>query len=661
MMSPMGLFAVLAFIAGLAVPLWVAAGYLGQALALAMTGAILLTYLAGARELWRFHQATGNLRIALTSLDEAPAEQADAATAAAGAPSSLGSWLAHVHPSLRQAVRTRIETGTAALPGPMLAPYLTGLLVLLGMLGTFLGMVVTLKGVVLALEGSADLAGIRAALAAPVQGLGLAFGTSVAGVAASAILGLLTALARHERLSAGRLLDAAAAGPLRGFSRARQAEAMLAALQAQAMQLPNLENQMQVWMVQMGDRAEQLDTRLADGQRHFHAQAHDRFDRLASSVAESLREAVQSSAQSVSAAIEPLVAQSLAGLATESRGFQTSLSQAVEQQALMLTARFDVAGSEMARRWDVALERQQQQASALQQAMAEAQRQAQAHVATQAHQLLSGWTQAMALHQTSTLRQDEQRLTAWNEQLKGIAQDLQQAWKQSGLQAQALQLRICETLDETASAIQARAQAQAEQHMGQLQGLIEQAQEAPRVAAEMALDWRRQLSDSLLRDQTNLAERHQLMSQLQKLIEAATQAATDQREAIDRLLVSSAAMLKQSTEHATQGLRAEAERLAASAADATVGAVELASLGDAFAGAVQQFSRSSEAMMGQLQTIEVAMARSTTRSDEQLAYYVAQAREVIDLSLSAQQQIVEDLRRLKSTRPSEAGLVSEGA
>ena len=34
------------------------------------------------------------------------------------------------------------------------------------------------------------------------------------------------------------------------------------------------------------------------------------------------------------------------------------------------------------------------------------------------------------------------------------------------------------------------------------------------------------------------------------------------------------------------------------------------------------------------------------RSDEQLAYYVAQAREVIDLSISAQQGIVEDLRRL---------------
>src|SRR3546814_19811137 len=64
---------------------------------------------------------------------------------------------------------------------PVLTPYLVGLLVLLGMLGTFLGMVATLRGTGLALEGSTDLAAIRASLAAPVQGLGFAFGTSVAG------------------------------------------------------------------------------------------------------------------------------------------------------------------------------------------------------------------------------------------------------------------------------------------------------------------------------------------------------------------------------------------------------------------------------------------------------------------------------------------------
>ena len=38
------------------------------------------------------------------------------------------------------------------------------------------------------------------------------------------------------------------------------------------------------------------------------------------------------------------------------------------------------------------------------------------------------------------------------------------------------------------------------------------------------------------------------------------------------------------------------------------------------------------------------------RSDEQLAYYVAQAREVIDLSMLSQKQIIEDMQQLASPR-----------
>ena len=40
--------------------------------------------------------------------------------------------------------------------------------------------------------------------------------------------------------------------------------------------------------------------------------------------------------------------------------------------------------------------------------------------------------------------------------------------------------------------------------------------------------------------------------------------------------------------------------------------------------------------------------QSLERSDEQLAYYVAQAREVIDLSIMSQKEIVEELRQLPS-------------
>ena len=60
---------------------------------------------------------------------------------------------------------------------------------------------------------------------------------------------------------------------------------------------------------------------------------------------------------------------------------------------------------------------------------------------------------------------------------------------------------------------------------------------------------------------------------------------------------------------------------------------------------MQLFSDSNEKMMTALQRIEGGLAKSLTRSDEQLAYYVAQAREVIELSILSQKKMVDDLQR----------------
>ena len=162
-----------AFAIGALAIAWVAVGFIGAGwLPLAMTMAIAGVYLLGAWELSQYRAGSTGLAAALSNIPQ-PLEQ-------------LADWLPQVPASLRNAVRLRVEGERAGLPGPALTPYLVGLLVMLGMLGTFLGMVVTFKGAVFALEGSTDLQAIRSALAAPIKGLGLSFGTSVAGVAAAA-------------------------------------------------------------------------------------------------------------------------------------------------------------------------------------------------------------------------------------------------------------------------------------------------------------------------------------------------------------------------------------------------------------------------------------------------------------------------------------------
>src|SRR3546814_3528706 len=111
------------FAVGLAAACWVGAGYIASnPLALAVTTLIVIVYLAGALELYRYQQATSTLTRALADLAEPPA--------------SLNTWLSGLPASLRNAIRLRIEGERVGLPAPALAPYLVGLLVLLGMLGT---------------------------------------------------------------------------------------------------------------------------------------------------------------------------------------------------------------------------------------------------------------------------------------------------------------------------------------------------------------------------------------------------------------------------------------------------------------------------------------------------------------------------------------------
>jgi hypothetical protein len=82
--------------------------------------------------------------------------------------------------------------------------------------------------------------------------------------------------------------------------------------------------------------------------------------------------------------------------------------------------------------------------------------------------------------------------------------------------------------------------------------------------------------------------------------------------------------------------------------------VEVASLGETFNFAVTAFHAGNEKLIANLQRIEGAMDKSMARSDDQLAYYVAQAREVIDLSIMSQKEVVDALRQLGSKQAERA-------
>jgi len=217
----------LTFLLGAVLVAWMGAGFLYTSpLALLVTLAIAVFYSIACVELWCFQRETSALQAALTGIGT------DAV--------ALAPWLATLPPGLRASVSLRIQGQPVALPAPLLTPYITGLLVMLGLLGTFVGMMVTLQGTVTALEGSTELSAIRAGLAAPIKGLGMAFGTSVAGVGASAALGFISTLSRRQRLAAGRLLESLGASAFKSHSQAHYRQQMLAHAGAQGEQLPAL-------------------------------------------------------------------------------------------------------------------------------------------------------------------------------------------------------------------------------------------------------------------------------------------------------------------------------------------------------------------------------------------------------------------------------------
>ena len=336
------------FAVGLAVVGWVGWGFVGSSpLALAMTVVIAAVYVVGAYELMQFRAATSSLSIALAGLGQQPLVD-------------LGGWLERMHSSLRNPVRQRIDGERVPLPGPALAPYLVGLLVMLGMLGTFLGMVVTFNGAVFALEASSSLESIRAALAAPIKGLGLSFGTSVAGVAASAMLGLMSALCRRERLAALRMLDARIASELRPFSAAHRRQEMFEALQAQAQAMPLIAERLQGLMEGLERRHEQLNGQLQDQQQVFHREAAAAYTQLATTVGASLHDSLGASARMAGETIRPVVEQAMATLAQEAERSHQRLREATGVQMHALTAQWEGTARQVADTWTEALDRHTQ-------------------------------------------------------------------------------------------------------------------------------------------------------------------------------------------------------------------------------------------------------------------------------------------------------------
>ncbi len=688
------LLSVIVFAIGLMAVLWIGLGYIGHNTVGASVALLIgVCYCLGGWELLGFQRSTRTLASALAS---APTERP-----------AVPTWLQQLPSTLRAPVGLRLQGERVALPGPALTPYLVGLLVLLGMLGTLLGMMATLRGTGIALESATDLQAIRGSLASPVEGLAVAFGTSIAGVAASAMLGLLSALLRRERAGVVQQLDLRVTTDLHVLTRRHLQDEHQQLLRRQAEAMPALVERLQ----QLADAVQQQGSHshatLLQQQAAHHVHTDQALQALAGSLEQALQRSITDAGARMGATLQPLLKQALHSLADDAKGSQAAVAQAAGSHLQALQDGLESLRTQAADGMRQALSQQQtaqaglldalkhhlqagqeQQLSLHQQVQAEADTARQAanaellqalQTTTEHHQaalqaLLAGHVktvdhanaaqeqrvsaliaqlaeQAGALQETLQAA-DERRLQHWSSTLNGL---VEVSGTQLAAQAQALsatQSQLGAALEQTASAVSAQLQSQAAATMTEITRLLDAASAAPRAAAEVVGELRQRLSDSLARDTAVLAERNQLLQTLQTLLEGVNAAAAEQRNAVDALVGSAATMFAAVDQRIGHQLDAGARQMELVAKRVGHAGDSVASMAGTLQVASEGFSASSSALSEHLQQLSGALDASLLRSDEQLAYYVAQAREVVDLSLLSQKQITEELQQLaRGPRP----------
>ena len=682
---------------------WMGLGFIGaNPLALLVTLVIGFVYALGLAELTGFRRATGKLSVALGDIREDD-------------DFSLPQWLETLPAALHNAVNQRIEGEKTGLPAPVFTPYLVGLLVMLGLLGTFIGMVDTLQGAVSALQGSTELEAIRAGLAAPIEGLSLAFGTSVAGIAASAMLGLNSTLSRRERMLVTRELDRRIAGPLRQYSLHYNRQQTYQAMQAQAQALPEVAQTLGSMAGELERMGQQLSGQLLDNQQQFHQQTELQYQQLASSVEKSLVSTLTESGRLAGESIAPAVETAMASLSTQASETQQKLlavtedllqtraanetdwlaEQGKRMEAITATLRQEINGltttlrEELGQLRQQEIQREEQLATRLAEIQVKAAKRLQSLQTSSAEQLAlaqANTANELAALQESTAEQLQQlqqgtagqlastqtdtaeRLAALHTDSSGKISELHAATSRGLEQLQATAARSLEQLNASVSEGVSSLQSRTAEGLGSLEKtaaehlaglgrelqqpmneLIATASETPRAAAEVIGKLREEVSNNMERDNQLLEERQRILEDLATLSAGLRESATAQQQAIEQLVNSSGEVMAGVSTQFREQLESESDKLAEITANAAGSAADIASLGESFSLAVQLFSESNGQLMENLGRIEESMDKTTERSDEQMSYYVAQAREIIDQSMLSQREIIEELRRLGQT------------
>jgi hypothetical protein len=616
------------------------------------SGALLLVLAMGVGLLLGLYELAGRVRRAVT-LD----------TELSGLAPRLGeAELNQLSPTLRQLFWARIEHTPIAYRSESITPYLVGLMVMLGLLGTLLGLFETLGGAGHALTASNNIDALRSGLSGPMRGLTRSFGCSAAGVSASAMLGLAAAVVRRRESALFLRVQSYANEALRDLSPVRSQALTLSRLSEQGASMPAAAEALTRVAEQLNglsERWEAAHTRAAEAQQksietafaHLHGevskaaadagrslqkvltqQIEQLLQKTSDSVAEHARETGRTLDRELSTRREN-DALLRKGLSEELSLLQTGIAQSTEAQAALVAAQVERLEASLAR----SAAQQGEQLSQQQALVSE-------HMATLAS---ASHTFSERMEHDAKARQDDAarlfetvavQLTSAGKELGGIAEavsaqlttrmDTEHTLTESAREAMALLEANGRALGEALTRQELSVTALLSGARERLLESTEQAQSEARAALTQVV--------ALAGDQ---AER---LVQLEQKLEGAQAA---QASMLSAELSAHAERLSQGLTGTSGVVQEAAELLKASS-------IELGAVAEMFAKSVERQREAASTWIESLGELEGAVERAGRgAAADALGDQLASTQEVFARQLQFQRELFEQLRMLRAPTP----------
>ena len=547
------------------------------------------------------------------------------------------------------------------LPQLILTPYLMGLMVMLGLLGTFLGLVETLEGARSALAVNTELSAVRMGLTQPIQGLSRAFGTSVAGVATSALLGYLLSQYNRERQELRNKLDQLIVGPLNHLTLAGRQTASMEALAQRLDTLPAVSTHIETLCLELRQLGSNLALQHQEG-LHANAQILREGTEALGSAAAATTQATHDTLAAVSESMERSIrntSDESAKLMRES--IDAALDKAAEKAQPMVESvltRVRLEADDHFQLWNQTLQENETKRN---QALLENLDERSVALVSQTETTLSAAADHAQRALSAAVDNTEAALTVRAQAFTTTVASLEG-------QMTHLVNNVSKELADLSESQQSHQQTMTRE-MGDLDQLLthhleslghalseplaqvmDSVAEAPRAARDVIEELREERAELLTRDNELLAQREALLSRLNQASTALESSMTDHHILVENLVEKANSELEQASNRNFDKLEQSRAKLEESAAMVATGGVEMAAVATMFSTAVEAYTETSDKLLGGLERIEEALSDSGERSNQQLSLYVDQAREIIDQSLLSQKEIFEALRSMQTKR-----------